>query len=485
MGKERQRKSGVTIVKSTRKDLDELEKKKRTELKSYYLLKESEVVIVRYSDCIYDYVEKKSGLFFLVSEDKMFFQTMRATLHVELGLDMELIRSASSVQKAVGQIEDLVRRGRKPVVLIEHVLHNEPTVRAVKWLKETFRDLPVIILSLEVSGHSLAQFHEAGADNFITKPCSPNVLVEKLAFTVEPQSEFQALVRQGKDFLEYNDFENALDTAQVILSMKPNSAVGYMIMGDALKGLARRQEALEAYKAAEAGADMYLEPLKRILDFYEEEGDEKGMLEYLRKLDKISPNHLERKLSLGKLLIKRGQAETAQRHLTAALDLATQEGAAKVSAVDLEIAEQYLNVDAAVSEQYFRSSISAARNAPGELKPLLFNRLGLALRKQGKWQEAVKEYQEAEKLSPEDENIQYNMAMALAEGKDWLAAAERLDRALAINPDFYKDHKMVGYNMGAIYTQAGLPRKARPLLEHVRDIAPGFKDVDRLLAELP
>ena len=415
----------------------------------------------------------------------MFFQAMRSTLHVEMGLNLDVIRSVSTLQKASIEIEDLVQRGRRPVVLMEHVLRGESTVRMLKWLKERFKDILVIILSLEVSAHSLAQYHEAGANNFITKPASPNVLVEKLAFTVEPQSEFQALVRQGKDFLEYNDFENALDTAQVILSIKPNSAVGFMIMGDALKGLARRQEALEAYKSAEASAYMYLEPLKRILDFYEEENNEQGMLEYLRKLDKISPNHLERKLGLGKLLIKRGKAEDAERHLTAALDLAAQEGAAKVSAVDLEIAEQYLNVDPAISEQYFRSSIKAARSSPDALKPLVFNRLGLALRKQGKWQEAVKEYQEAEKLSPEDENIQFNMAMALAEGHDWMAAADRLDRALALNPEFHKDHKMVSYNMGAIYSQAGLPRKARPLLEHVQAIEPGFKDVERLLAELP
>lgn len=485
MDRERQRKTGVTIVKSTRKELDELEQKKRTELKSYYLLKESEVVIVRYSDCILDFVEKKSGLFYLISEDKMFFQAMRSALHVDLGLDLNLIRNASSVQKATIEIEDLVRRGRKPLVLIERVLRGEPTTRMLKWLKQSYKDLPIIVLTLEVSAHCLAECHEAGADNCITKPVSPNVLVEKLAFTVEPQSEFQALVRQGKDFLEYNDFDNALGTARVILERKPNSAVGFMIMGDALRGLARRQEALEAYKSAEASADMYLEPLKRILDFFEEENDEQGMLEYLRKLDKISPNHLERKLGLGKLLIKRGKAEDAQRHLTAALDLAAQEGAAKVSAVDLEIAEQYLNVDPAISEQYFRSSIKAARSAPDALRPLVFNRLGLALRKQGKWQEAVKEYQEAEKLAPEDENIQYNLAMALAEGHDWVAAAGRLDRALALNPCFHQEHKMVSYNMGAIYLSAGLPKKARPLLEHVQANEPGFKDVERLLAELP
>jgi tetratricopeptide (TPR) repeat protein len=474
----------IVIVKSSQPELDELEKKRRTELKSYYLLKESEVVIVRYSDCIYDFVQNKAGVFYVLSEDKMFFATVRSTLHVDLGLSADLIRSANSVQRATGEILDLIRQGRRPVLLMEHALRREPTVRALKWFRENHRDMPVIVLSLEVSADSLAQYHEAGANNFITKPVSTNVLVEKLAFTLEPQSELQALVRLGKEHLEYNDFENARDTAHLILDKKPNSAVGFMILGDALKGLARREEALQAYKSAEAGADMYLEPLKRILDFFAEDNDEQGMLEYLRKLDKISPNHLERKLRLGKLLVKNGQAEDAERHISAALDLATGEGQARLSAVSQEIAEQFLAADPARSEQYFRASIQAARTSAEGLRPLVFNRLGLALRRQGKWQEAVQEYQEAEKLAPRDENIQFNLAMALAEGQDWQAAAGRLDRALALNPEFFADNTMVCYNMGTIYTRPGRPADARSHLAYLNEISPGFKGVDKLLEKL-
>lgn len=474
----------VFIVKSSQPELDELELKKRTELKSYYLLKESEVVIVRYSDCLLDFARNKAGVFLALTEDRMFLQTVRAALHADLGLGDEHIRSANSIQQGMQELEKLLGRGRRPVLLMEHALRGEPTLRALRWIKENHKEIPVIILSLEVKADSLAQHHEAGADNFITKPASTNVLVEKLAFTIEPQSEFQALVRQGKGHLEYNDFENALAAAERILERKPNSAVGFMILGDALKGLARREEALRAYKCAEAGADMYLEPLGRILAFYTEENDTAGQLEYLRKMDAISPRNLERKLCLGKLLVRNGQAEDAQAHIAAALDLAAQEGQARLSAAGQEIAEQYLGVDPARSEQYFRASISAARTSAEGPRPLVFNRLGLALRRQGKWQEAVQEYLEAEKLAPRDENIQFNLAMALAEGQDWEAAAGRLDRALALNPEFHLDNTMVCYNMGTIFTRAGRPADARSHLAYLNKISPGFKGVDKLLEKL-
>lgn len=479
------RMKSVYIVKSANPELDDLEKKKKTETKAVYILKECEEAIVRYQDCIFNFVDEKAGLFYLVSDDKMFYQTVRTALRGELGLQTELICLATSVQRAVGELESLIKHGKRPLVFVEHELRKETTLRFVKWMKDTYRDIPVIVLSLEVSAGVLAQFHESGANNFITKPASTNVLVEKIAFTIEPQTELQALIRQGKEYLEYNDFENALDTAYVVLEKKPNSAVGFMILGDALKGLARRAEALRAYKSAEENANMYLEPLKRIVEFYVEDNDEQGQLEYLRKLDRISPYSLERKLDLGKLLIKHGRPEDAERHIQAALDLAVCEGQAKVSAVGHEFAEQLLNVDPVLSEKFFRHSIQAARTSVEAPRPLVFNRLGLALRKQGKWQEAVKEYEQAEKLSPNDENLQFNMAMALAEGKDWSGAAARLDKARGINPEFNQGNATVSYHMGIIYSQAQAPAQARPFLEHVQEISPGFKEVERLLAQLP
>jgi len=474
----------VYIVKSSQPELDELEKKKRTELKSYYLLKESEVIVVRYSDCILDFAKNKAGVFLVLTEDKMFLQTVRAALHVDLGLSDEHIRSANSIQRGMQELEKLMLQGRRPAVVMEHVLRSEPTLRTLRWLKENHKQIPVIILSLEVKADSLAQYHEAGADNFITKPASTNVLVEKLAFTIEPQSEFQALVRQGKDYLEYNDFENALATAEQILAKKPNSAVGFMILGDALKGLARREEALRAYKSAEAGADMYLEPLGRILAFYTEENDEAGQLEYLRKMDTISPHNLDRKLHLGKLLVKTDKAEEAKQHLDAAMGMAASEGKEKLAAVGQEVAEQYMGSDPALAESYYRTSINAARACLDGLKPLAFNRLGLSLRRQGRWKEAVAEYLEAERLSPQDENIQFNIAMALADGEEWVGAAERLDRALEINPKFHAGHKMVYYHLGTIYMKAGRTTDALPYLQHLQSVQPGFKGVDKLLEKL-
>ena len=69
---------------------------------------------------------------------------------------------------------------------------------------------------------------------------------------------------------------------------------------------------------------------------------------------------------------------------------------------------------------------------------------GTKLLAQGKIDEAVAEYKEAAKLSPEDEDMHYNLALALArQGQREAAKAEYLE-ALRIYPDYTEAHNNLG-----------------------------------------
>src|SRR6266571_4629185 len=73
----------------------------------------------------------------------------------------------------------------------------------------------------------------------------------------------------------------------------------------------------------------------------------------------------------------------------------------------------------------------------------LVNR-GTELLAQGKIDEAVAEYKEAARLSPEDEDMHYNLALALArQGQRKAAKAEYLE-ALRIYPDYTEAHNNLG-----------------------------------------
>ena len=67
-----------------------------------------------------------------------------------------------------------------------------------------------------------------------------------------------------------------------------------------------------------------------------------------------------------------------------------------------------------------------------------YNRLGIALRRQKKFSEAIRYYQKALKIDPQNDNLYYNIARAYHESGDKKKSLEALEKALEINPDFWE-----------------------------------------------
>ena len=118
----------------------------------------------------------------------------------------------------------------------------------------------------------------------------------------------------------------------------------------------------------------------------------------------------------------------------------------------------------------------------GDIKT--FTLLGIALRKQGRWQDAIMEYGKALKISPDDENLFYNSAMAYAEGGDSRQAQRYLAKALELNQQFYRDDAVLSYNIGLILAKSGARSKATHFLENSLRISPDFESPKKLLASL-
>jgi tetratricopeptide (TPR) repeat protein len=66
----------------------------------------------------------------------------------------------------------------------------------------------------------------------------------------------------------------------------------------------------------------------------------------------------------------------------------------------------------------------------------VYNSLGIIYRRQGRFDEAIKAYQKALMVHPEDENIYFNLARANLELNDPQAATEALKNAINLNQDF-------------------------------------------------
>jgi len=472
----------VYVVKSAPKDVDA--KHKELNSKNVYLLKSDEQAVNRYKDTVLDFVEDDEGLFLVVGKDKTFFQNFRNSFYKEFEIDLERIRIVSSGRRALEEIRVYKEYQKQPFLFVESEIEGRSSLPFIEEIKSEFKDLFIIVLMSDVDEQLVAQFVENGVDNFITKPVSVNVLVEKIANTIEPPDLIGKMVREGKNRLKKVEFALAYGIARDILKNKPGSPAGLMIMGDALKGLSRRDDALKMFFKAEDNAPMYLEPLKKIVDFFKEEGDQDEALRYLLKIDGLSPLHIGRKKEIGELFFMKGDIKSAAKHYVAAVKLAHSRKQPECVQMAEDYGDKVYNADANFACQLLELCIRLAKVYRVDLHWAIYNRLGMVLRRQKRWQASVDAYIMASQAAPKDTSILFNMGMAYVEGKDYGSAAQKFERAMEINPSFYRENLSAAYVMGQVFIKASRTRNAVKVLNHVYSVDPNYKKVQSLLKSL-
>ncbi|MFV0349471.1 MAG: tetratricopeptide repeat protein, partial [Halodesulfovibrio sp.] len=113
-----------------------------------------------------------------------------------------------------------------------------------------------------------------------------------------------------------------------------------------------------------------------------------------------------------------------------------------------------------------------------------YNRLGISLRKQGLWKDAVEAYSEAARFAPKDENILYNMALAFAEGSEFESACEQLAKVLKLNPEMCRDKPEVALAMGQIFANAKQTKVALFCLDFIPHNSPLHESAAALIHQL-
>jgi tetratricopeptide (TPR) repeat protein len=438
----------------------------------------------QYETTVLEFVEKESGHFVVLSGDALFLKTLRSTVHKLLSITGSCISEATDVRSVHGIIADLKTQRKTPLLFVERFHHGRATVDLIESVKAVNAGLFCIVLSSEVERSMLVYLHEVGADNFIIKPLSPSTLVEKIALTLKPQTKIGDLIEKAKRSIAEKREEEALKISEQILDLKPNSSAALMIRGDAHYGLGNKDKAVASYREAHESAQMYLEPLKRLAGFYRQEGDRQKQIECLVKLDKLSPMNVRRKLELGQLHLDSGNAQEAERFFDEAIGAARRESDATISDVAANIVDLCTESEAAIAEKFCRKALELKKDMLSSLDLEIFNKLGIALRKQGKWKEAIAEYYKALKFAPKDPVLHYNMSMALMEGKEYREALKQLKTALKHDPAFFEGNAPMIFNVGLVHYHNGQTEKARDLFKQSIAADPHFRAAGRMLSKL-
>ena len=409
-----------------------------------------------YEDTIIKYVTSEQGHVITLSDDQSFITQVRVTLAKTLGLtDPALVTNINDPHQLLNAIRGLVAQHPAPTLFIERIMAGQDLSFLVSQARQTFAALRIVVLTSDVQRERLMLLHEAGADNFIAKPVSANTLIEKMACTISPQSRLGKAVDHAKRLLDCKKYKESLEVCRHILEQKPGYAAAWLIIGDVQRALKDYDKARKAYENASKSSDFYLAPMQRLADLYGEQGDAERQMQFLHKLDELSPLNVNRKISLGELHLARGDTEAAEALFEKAMTQVTREAMDSISSLSGRIASIY--ADKGVpdkAERFLRESIESKGKFLSRSDLMLFNQLGISLRQQGRWMDAITEYKRAIKIAPDDENLYYNMGMAFAEGNDFIQAKANLLKALDLNPELTAASPNIAYNFGAVFLQS-------------------------------
>lgn len=405
-----------------------------------------------YGATIYDFAQT-GGRFIVLTTDAAFVELLKNVLYHSLGLSRKSLLHCTRVDDLFAQLRR--EPAARHIVFLERTISESPLANVVEILTQMSPDVGIIILTQEVDQYTTALLVEQGAHNILTKPIAISSIIEKLAFAIAPQGRLSKLIDQGKKLLEAGTWGEALLVAGKILEQKPESAVAFMIKGDAYRGLDMPARAEEMYLNATKSAELYLAPLKRLAALYEDAGDSDKQLQFLRRLNVISPLNTQRIMRIGDLEMNGGNPQAAEEMFEQALSIAQREATEMVASLSGRIAGICKDHDPELAVRYSKRALDLKGDnlSVGDVGTL--NILGIALRKQGKWREAVAEYRRVVSIIPDSPSLLYNMALAYSDGRETGKALVLMRKALALDPALPETGSNVAYNIGAVFQQAG------------------------------
>lgn len=423
-------------------------------------------------DLIINFVNN-GGHFVLISDDRLFINLFRKTLTTQLELPATSVTVAMGEGRILRTVKEMSVKKKRLVVLMEAVFNHERMDETFKQMHRRIKNANFTILTTETELPRLALLREEGlAESWITKPVDINTLLLKIAYQIKPPGQVEELIKKAEQCLGSEAYRMALGLCRRIFEAQPNSPAGYMIMGDAYRGLDKVEDMVDAYEQANDLDEMFLSPLKKLEQYFKDRGQPERRLEFIERLDTISPLNIERKVEIGGIHLDIGQDSDAREMFEEAFRVAGKEELADLGDVSEMIGDAYAERNREEAEEYYRRAV--AIHGPRKEDMPLYNSLGITLRKQGRWDAAIEEYKKAIQVVPDDEVLYYNLALAYVDGGMYENAILCVERAQKISPDFHANSTAISYNIADIYINANKPDIARAYLEKCLEIDPDY-----------
>ena len=271
---------------------------------------------------------------------------------------------------------------------------------------------------------------KTNSKNFVALEAKGNLLVADKKFKealkvfddIEQAKQGTGIGLKIKTYMAMKDFPRALEQAQQIITLKPNSAIGYMVLAtiyETQNDVARAIDQLQRGIKADPGNP---EARLQLGNLFAKKKDYTSAMGVFNEIVKSNSQFAPAYFAMGTVLERIGKQKEAVRKYRDAL-------AKSENYVPALNNLSYLSADGyGDKREALRLAITAFRLEPGN--PGVMDTLGYALLKNGKSAEAVKLFERAAAALPNNPMVLYHYALALKEQGDRAKAGEKLQKAL-------------------------------------------------------
>jgi DNA-binding response OmpR family regulator/lipoprotein NlpI len=295
-----------------------------------------------------------------------------------------------------------------------------------------YQTTPFLMISGEVSEDIVAASAESEVDGYLLKPFKINSLECRLRAIIlhryQP-SQGEVLFRRANELCLQSRPAEAF-TVLERLTQPPfrKQAKVLNLMGECHRSLGAQQEAIVCFQEAMELNPKYLKAYQNLAMVLVSQGHLAAARGCLEEATQLSPLNPERLYTLGKLCLQEGVPDKARKYLQESWRI----GQYVPPHCRSEMAETYFAAGLdQVAEELFRQAIEAA---PRDVH--LYNRLGVALRRQKKHRQALEYYQQALKLDPNNEKVHFNLGVLYFDLGETDRAREAMGLALKLQPHF-------------------------------------------------
>ena len=364
----------------------------------------------------------------LVADDKP--NMVRTIVHMLRRLGFQNISHADDGDTALTRISGI----QKPDLILCD--WNMPRMTGIEVLRavrddDQLKNTCFIMITAEQDPETVAEAGEIDVDSYLLKPFTQADLKTKIEQAWEKKrvpSPLETQMALADVYIQARQFDMAMKELKSAMQKAPRSPRVTYALGQLYETKGELDNALKAYERSIEFGPKFLKGHEALARVYNEKGDTQAAARHMKAAVNLSPKNLDRQFNLTKWLIESGQKNEAQKVLQNVMKIADK----SKSDVARQVGEAFLQ--AGFAEDAQNAFSKALESDPNDIQ--LYNRLGIALRRQKKFQEAVSYYAKAIQIDPTNENLYYNISRAYFEAGDKSRSIGALKKALQLYPEF-------------------------------------------------